>query len=70
MDDDFNTALAIAHLFDGVRTMNRLVCNKKIQEKARAGCSGSRSSGNNSAAWKRFWDSIVHNPQNGWKKSN
>jgi len=33
MDDDFNTALAIAHLFDGVRTMNRLVSTKKFKKK-------------------------------------
>ena len=33
MDDDFNTALAIAHLFDGVRTMNRLVSTKKFSKK-------------------------------------
>ncbi len=33
MDDDFNTALAIAHLFDGVRTMNRLVTTKKFRKK-------------------------------------
>jgi len=33
MDDDFNTALAIAHLFDGVRTMNRLVATKKFKKK-------------------------------------
>jgi cysteinyl-tRNA synthetase len=33
MDDDFNTALAIAHLFDGVRTMNRLVTTKKFKKK-------------------------------------
>jgi cysteinyl-tRNA synthetase len=34
MDDDFNTALAIAHLFDGVRTMNRLISTKKFKEKS------------------------------------
>jgi cysteinyl-tRNA synthetase len=34
MDDDFNTALAIAHLFDGVRTMNRLVATQKFAKKA------------------------------------
>ena len=34
MDDDFNTALAIAHLFDGVRTINRLVATKKFRKKA------------------------------------
>lgn len=33
MDDDFNTALAIAHLFDGVRTMNRLISTKKFKKK-------------------------------------
>ena len=33
MDDDFNTALAIAHLFDGVRTMNRLLATKKFKKK-------------------------------------
>ncbi|MCK4622113.1 MAG: cysteine--tRNA ligase [Desulfuromonadales bacterium] len=33
MDDDFNTALAIAHLFEGVRTMNRLVATKKFRKK-------------------------------------
>jgi len=33
MDDDFNTALAIAHLFDGVRAMNRLVATKKFRKK-------------------------------------
>lgn len=32
MDDDFNTALAIAHLFDGVRTMNRFVATKKFRK--------------------------------------
>ncbi len=34
MDDDFNTALAIAHLFDGVRTMNRLIATKKFKKKS------------------------------------
>ncbi|MEZ4601211.1 MAG: cysteine--tRNA ligase [Syntrophotaleaceae bacterium] len=34
MDDDFNTALAIGHLFDGVRTMNRLTGEKKFRKKA------------------------------------
>ncbi len=34
MDDDFNTALAIGHLFDGVRTMNRLIAEKKFRKKA------------------------------------
>ncbi|SEA38715.1 cysteinyl-tRNA synthetase [Desulfuromusa kysingii] len=33
MDDDFNTALAIAHLFDGVRNMNRLIATKKFKKK-------------------------------------
>ena len=33
MDDDFNTALAIAHLFDGIRTLNRLVATKKFRKK-------------------------------------
>lgn len=34
MDDDFNSALAIAHLFEGVRTMNRLVATKKFRKNA------------------------------------
>jgi cysteinyl-tRNA synthetase len=34
MDDDFNTALAIGHLFDGVRTINRLMGEKKFAKKA------------------------------------
>jgi cysteinyl-tRNA synthetase len=34
MDDDFNTALAIGHLFEGVRTMNRLLATKKLRKKA------------------------------------
>ncbi|WP_303721500.1 cysteine--tRNA ligase [Malonomonas rubra] len=33
MDDDFNSALAIAHLFEGVRTMNRLCATKKFKKK-------------------------------------
>ena len=33
MDDDFNSALAIAHLFEGVRTMNRLAATKKFAQK-------------------------------------
>ena len=33
MDDDFNTALAIAHLFDGVRELNRLLGTKKFARK-------------------------------------
>jgi cysteinyl-tRNA synthetase len=31
MDDDFNTALAIGHLFEGARTVNRLIGEKKFQ---------------------------------------
>jgi cysteinyl-tRNA synthetase len=34
MDDDFNSALAIAHLFEGVRTMNRLCATKKFRKNA------------------------------------
>jgi len=34
MDDDFNTAQAIGHLFDGVRTINRLVAEKKFRKQA------------------------------------
>ncbi len=34
MDDDFNSALAIGHLFEGVRTMNRLAGTKKFRNKA------------------------------------
>lgn len=34
MNDDFNTALAIAHLFEGVRTLNRLIATKKFAKKA------------------------------------
>ncbi len=33
MDDDFNSALAIAHLFEGVRTINRLCATKKFRKK-------------------------------------
>ena len=33
MNDDFNTALAIAHLFEGVRTINRLIGTKKFAKK-------------------------------------
>ncbi len=33
MNDDFNTALAIAHLFEGVRTLNRLITTKKFAKK-------------------------------------
>ncbi|TRO80539.1 cysteine--tRNA ligase [Trichloromonas acetexigens] len=32
MDDDFNTALAIGHLFDLVRGLNRIVAEKSLQE--------------------------------------
>ncbi|MEJ2525561.1 MAG: cysteine--tRNA ligase [Desulfuromonadales bacterium] len=34
MDDDFNTAQAIGHLFDGARAINRLVAEKKFRKKA------------------------------------
>lgn len=34
MDDDFNSALAIGHLFEGVRIMNRLIGEKKFRRKA------------------------------------
>ena len=34
MDDDFNAALAIGHVFDAVRTMNRLIAEKKFRKKA------------------------------------
>jgi len=34
MDDDFNSAQAIGHLFEGVRTMNRLSATKKFRKKA------------------------------------
>ncbi len=34
MDDDFNSAQAIGHLFEGVRTMNRLCATKKFRKKA------------------------------------
>ncbi len=33
MDDDFNTAQAIAHLFDAVRNLNRLLATKKLRKK-------------------------------------
>ncbi|MBN1957268.1 MAG: cysteine--tRNA ligase [Desulfuromonadales bacterium] len=33
MDDDFNSAQAIAHLFEGVRTMNRLCATKKFKKR-------------------------------------
>ncbi|WP_020678354.1 cysteine--tRNA ligase [Geopsychrobacter electrodiphilus] len=32
MDDDFNSALAIGHLFEAVRTINRLVATKKFSK--------------------------------------
>jgi cysteinyl-tRNA synthetase len=34
MDDDFNTAQAIGHLFEGARTMNRLIAEKKFRKQA------------------------------------
>ena len=34
MDDDFNTAQAIGHMFEGVRTINRLIAEKKFRKKA------------------------------------
>ncbi|PLX95947.1 MAG: cysteine--tRNA ligase [Desulfuromonas sp.] len=34
MDDDFNTAQAIGYLFEGIRTMNRLMATKKFRKKA------------------------------------
>ncbi len=34
MDDDFNTAQAIGHLFEGVRTINRLIGEKKFRKNA------------------------------------
>lgn len=34
MDDDFNSAQAIGFLFDGVRTMNRLMSEKKFRKNA------------------------------------
>lgn len=33
MDDDFNSALAIGHLFEAVRTINRLIATKKFRKK-------------------------------------
>ncbi|MFO7765359.1 MAG: cysteine--tRNA ligase [Pelovirga sp.] len=33
MNDDFNSALAIGHLFEGVRTINRLIATKKFAKK-------------------------------------
>jgi len=33
MDDDFNSALAIGHLFEGARTINRLIGEKKFRKK-------------------------------------
>jgi cysteinyl-tRNA synthetase len=32
MDDDFNTALAIGHLFDAVRGLNRLITEKRFDD--------------------------------------
>ena len=32
MDDDFNTALAIGHLFDAVRGLNRLISEKRFDD--------------------------------------
>jgi cysteinyl-tRNA synthetase len=34
MDDDFNTAAAIGHLFEGARAINRLAAEKKFRKKA------------------------------------
>jgi cysteinyl-tRNA synthetase len=34
MNDDFNSALAIGHLFEAVRTINRLIATKKFGKKA------------------------------------
>jgi len=34
MDDDFNSALGIAHLFEAVRTVNRLIATKKFRKKS------------------------------------
>lgn len=34
MDDDFNTAQALGHLFDAVRTLNRLMAEKKWRKSA------------------------------------
>ncbi len=34
MDDDFNTAQAIGHLFEGVRIINRLIAEKKFRKHA------------------------------------
>ncbi len=33
MDDDFNTALALGHLFEGVRSMNRISAEKRFRKK-------------------------------------
>ena len=33
MDDDFNTAQAIGYLFEGVRTINRMIAEKKFRKK-------------------------------------
>ncbi len=37
MDDDFNTAAALGHLFDAVRVLNRLAPSDPVAEKDRAG---------------------------------
>jgi cysteinyl-tRNA synthetase len=37
MDDDFNTAAALGHLFDAVRALNRLAPGDPAEEKERAG---------------------------------
>ena len=37
MDDDFNTALAIGHLFEAVRAMNRLIGREEIPQECRQG---------------------------------
>ena len=34
MDDDFNTAQAIGHLFEGARAINRVITEKKFRKKA------------------------------------
>jgi cysteinyl-tRNA synthetase len=37
MDDDFNTAAALGHLFDGIRALNRLAPAEPSLERERAG---------------------------------
>ena len=37
MDDDFNTAAALGHLFDAVRALNRLASGEPSVERERAG---------------------------------